>query len=121
VLAVAVVAGDANRPTRAVHDDDSVEAIGLARTAIIFDRLACPEGAIHNRYSPATVTRSETRNIPSSQGKSPRALEQFCGRRAFGTDVTQTPIGTGFAKQIDAHRRAIRATGGEEGLWPLSR
>jgi len=120
VLAVAVVAGDANRPTRAVHDDDSVEAIGLARTAIIFDRLACPEGTIHNRYSPATVTRSATRNIPSSPGKNPRALEQFSGRRAFGTDVTQTPIGIGFANQIVAHRRAILAMRGEEGLWPLS-
>jgi hypothetical protein len=60
VLAVAVVAGDANRPARAVHDNDCVETIGLARTAVIFERLACPEGAIHDRYraSVAGVSRN---------------------------------------------------------------
>jgi hypothetical protein len=115
-----MVAADANRPAGAVHNDDGMEAIGLAGAAIIFDRLACPERTIHNRYSPATVACSATRNFPSSPGKNPRALKPFSGRRAFGADITQTPIGTRFAKQIVAHRRAIRATGGEEGLWPLS-
>jgi len=60
VLAVAVVAGDANRLAGAVHDNDCVETIGLARAAVIFERLACPEG-VHDQYCAAVagVSRNE--------------------------------------------------------------
>jgi hypothetical protein len=63
VLAVAVVAGDPNGPARAVDDNDCVETIGLARAAVIFERLACPEGAIHDQYCAAVagVSRNEWR------------------------------------------------------------
>ena len=50
VLAIAIVTGDANRLTRAVDDDDCVEAIGLARAAVIFNGVTRSEGTIHDRY-----------------------------------------------------------------------
>ena len=46
MLAVAVVAGDANRPPCAIHDDDRMEAIGLARATGILERLPGPERAM---------------------------------------------------------------------------
>jgi len=71
VLAVAVVAGHANRPTHAVDDDDRVEAIGLARAAVIFEGLTGPEGAIHDRYCASDSTY--TKGLSSADAAQPIA------------------------------------------------
>ena len=68
MLAVAVVAGDANRPPCAVHDDDRMEAIGLARATVILERLPGPERAIHAPYCVTALTLGATCNFPAASG-----------------------------------------------------
>ena len=62
MLAAAQVARHANRPAGTVHDNDGVEAVGLARAAVILEGFACPESAFHDKYC-ASGTRYDCRII----------------------------------------------------------
>ena len=81
MLAATVVAGDANRPARAVHDDDGVEAIGLARSADIFDGIAGPERTIHHSI---VVRKWPARENLRGRSCSVASLES---RRCYVTDT----------------------------------
>ena len=63
-MALAVVAGDADRPAGAVDDDDRVESIGLAGATVVFDGFAGAEGAIHETYCASRDVRPSPSDWP---------------------------------------------------------
>ena len=85
MLAAALIARHANRPARAVDDDDGVEAVSLARAAIVFEGLAGPERATHSQYCRRSLNgnRGCFQASSAASGCSLPGLENGAGRRAI--------------------------------------